>query len=424
MTQTGDNLRARLFPGRESQYADSMIAAVEDQLDTDEEVEYRIPSTDSLTLEDGDETEKIPVAADGQSLAVVTDRQLLFAVETPNGESIIDVPYTDLKAIEVKDGLLGTALAVSVWAVGTYNFSPSETEPLERAAEFADRISDCWQQVVAALEQVDEQAEEIQESLESGRLGAAEEALAVAERNLDRARSKAETDGFGASDAMGARIEAREKALDRARIEGRLDRVDTLLREARHQTDSRAYTGAYKSYQRAREHLETALVIDVEWDFGRCFEIQEQIDTLETRVENLRVRPMALAHQAKERADGTEKIDVKVQALREAFEHYRDALTAGWGIDSDFSSRADLREHIESVVGELIETRRQFATELTEDGDRYRAAGDESMAQERYKMASNQLDAAETLAKQFRAGDRAAIQEQQGDVSTRRIVAA
>lgn len=421
---TGTNsFRARLFPGGEQQLDENVVRTVDEKLESDERIEFRIPSTDSVTLDGNDGEKTIPVAADGQSLAVVTDRKLLFAIETPNSEAIEAVPYTDLKDIELSTGLFGTTLSVEVWAVGTYEFSPSKTESLEQAVEFVDRVSACWQQVVAALQKVEDQTEEIRDHLEAGQTDAAKTTRETAKRHLERAESKATADDTGASEAMEQRIGETAREFDRARLEGRLARVETLRQEARHQTDSQAYTGAYNSYQRAREHLETALVIDIDRDFGRAGEIQEEIDRLETRVRSLYVRPAALAHQALERAEGTEQIDVRVQALRDAFEHYRDALTAGWGMDTGFSEIPDLRERIESVATDLIEARRAFADKLTEDGDRYRAAGDESMARQRYDMAANQLDAAETLAREFRAGDCDAIRKQHRAIATRRVVA-
>lgn len=419
MARTG-SLRARLFQGNEGTMTESVAVAIEERLDDTERVRYRIPSTDSLTLDGDNREETIP--AGGKWLAVVTDRRLLFAVETPDGETVREVRYTDLKDIELSTGLLGTTVTIDVWAVGTYEFSPSTSESLEGAVEFVDQASARWQQVVAALQEVDEQRETIRDHLEAGRFDAAADARAVADRQLKRAKSK--TEGVGVTEALEERIRQSERAFDRARLEGRLARVETLRTEATHQADARAYTGAYERYQRARELLETALVIDIERDFGRAAELQAEIAHLDTQVENLSVRPMALAHQALERAEGTEKTDVKVQALRDAFEHYRDALTAGWGLDADFSEHPNLREHIESVVADLIETRRTLARELTEDGDRYRAAGDEATARERYEMAGNQLDAAEDLAREFRAGDCVAIRSQHGEVATRCVMAA
>jgi hypothetical protein len=197
-----------------------------------------------------------------------------------------------------------------------------------------------------------------------------------------------------------------------------VNRAEILIRQGRNQTDSRAYTGAYASYTRAREHLETALMAAIEHGFD-VVDIQTRIDDVANRIDSLRVRPIALAHQARERAQKTDHTDIAVQAWQDALDHYRDALTAGWGTDFDFSGNVEeLPARIESTVEQLLAARRRFARELLVDGISYRDAGDLETGVERCTMADTQLDTAAQLAREYRSGDPAAIREQK--VETKR----
>lgn len=419
MTRAGDKLRSRFFGGE--QLSDELVDAIQGYLERDEEIQYRLRSTGGIEHERDGETDEIPVAAGGTSLAVVTDRKLLFAVTTPNGETGIEIPYTDIRTVEADEGLLGATLTVEVWVDGTYRLTPNNREDLAPAADYLERISACWQRVIAALEEVHEQKDRLAAAREGGRETKAREARETAEGQLEKAVKRVEESGEGARDILRERIRSTEREFHRTRMDAHIRRAEVLLRQARHGTDSRAYTDAYESYERAREHLERTLVIAIDHGFDRASEIQELIDTVENRTDALVVQPIALAHQARERAEGTEKPDVAVQAWQDALDHYRDALTAGWGRAFDFSGQdGTLRPKIERTVADLIAARREFARILLDDGIKYRDAGDLETADKRFEMARNQLDAAEQLAREYRSGDRDAIHEQRDRVERHR----
>jgi tetratricopeptide (TPR) repeat protein len=115
---------------------------------------------------------------------------------------------------------------------------------------------------------------------------------------------------------------------------------------------------------------------------------------------------MAMAHQARERAMATDKHAVAVEHWQDAFEQYRNALTAGWGTDIDFADTEQLKERIEETVGDLIGAHRAYAETLEAAGDRaLDSAGDTESARTRYRQARNQVDDALGLAREFRSGD-------------------
>jgi len=420
MSKSVDEVRRQLSVG-DRKVSRELANTVANRLESGETVEYRLPGDDDLrSVRDGG-TETIPVAAGGQAFAIATDRELLFAVETPNGGATIEIPYTDIRAIEIDSGLLGATLRVEVWGEGTYEFSPSRSGPLAETEAFLKRISECWQRVVGALEGAQDQAELIRGHLVAGRLDAAADATETAARKLERAEEKVSQSGDGAAEILSERIDETRRELLRTRMEARIERAETLLREAKHQTDATAYGGAYRSYERAREHLETALLIDIRQEFGRTDELQSRVSDIETHIDHLEVRPMALALQARERAQKTETKHVEVSAWEEAFEHYRDALTEGWGTDLDFSAGEDeLAFETECVVGYLIRARREYADELETRADEERQSGNVEAAVEHVDVACDQIRAAKDLAKQFRSGDPEALQDRIDALETKR----
>lgn len=414
VTRTGDNIRARLFERRSGGELDALLAAVEEAVEAGEELQYQFSGTDGLTFEREDGTEESPAAADGSSVAVVTDTSLTVAVETPNGIITERIPYTNVRSVELHDGMLtSTRLEVEIWPAGVYRFSPAGDDSLQLAVEYVERVSDCWQRVVGFLEDALEHAQTVGEAIEEGRSDDAEAARDAVAGKFDRAATKIETNGTGASAALTARLREVRHRYYRIRLEARRERAERLMRAGKEYTEARQYDEAHRRYTDARTQLERALVLDIEQGFEEGQPIQERIDEIDSRVRNLSVRPMALGHQASERAEGTDQLDIEVQAWQDALDHYRDALTLGWGTDLRFTDdREGLRERIEEVVENLVTARRQLAVVLVEDGEKYSDAGDLDTATDRVEMAHNQLEAAEKLASQYRAGDVEAIRNQ------------
>lgn len=411
MSKSVDEVRRQLSVG-DRRVSGSIADTVAASLETEETVEYRMPGSDTLTCEGDTETEEIPVAPGGTAFIIVTDRKLLFAVETPNGGSTVEVPYTDVRNVEADSGLFRSTLRVEVWAEGTYTFNPTGGN-LSEAVQFIERVSDCWQRVIGRLEQVQDHATRVEEYLTAGQCEQARKVSGTAAAKIDKAAQVVTQSGDDVEEVLLARIDETRQTLLEARMAGRIERAATLCREAKHQTDATAYGGAYRRYHRAREHLEHALIIDIQQGFGRAADIQSRISDIATRIDHLEVRPMALAKQARERAEGTQKTGVEVSARQEAFEHYRDALTEGWGTDLDFATdESELCSEVEDAVGELIDVRRRYASELAAEADRHRKEGNTEQAADRLTAAREQLQAAEDLARQFRSGDPEALREE------------
>lgn len=412
------NLRSWFSRQGDDLSRDDVLEAIGPQLTPNEELQYYVPGKAGIVHENSGETEEREPTEDGGSLLAVTDRQLLFAVAATNGEEVVDVPLIDIQKAEIESSFLKTEISVTVWNRGTYRFQPATVASAEDAVAFVREASECWRIVDGLLDDLNVTTSALGEHIRKGRTDEAETALEAANRKLDRAQARIEAAGL--ETALLDRIERARTDLHRTRIRALLVRAETLATEAKHQTDAGAYTGAYERYHRARELLETALDIAAEHGIEKPPVITAGLWELETRLQNLTVQPMALAKQARERATTTNNLDVAVDAWEQAFEHYRGALTAGWGIDSDFvGDHDDLREQIETAVEQLIEARIAYAVDLEARGDEERDGGRLDNATYRYEQALDQLEAAHQLSREFRSGDPETVGEERNRVASK-----
>ncbi|MXR50502.1 hypothetical protein GRX03_02625 [Halovenus sp. WSH3] len=406
MSLTRTILREKLTPGGSTDDPEeAVLDALDGSIESGEEIKYQLPGKGTIVREQDGQTRERTVAGDATALAVVTDRKLVFVLAGPDQSSRIDLSYTELKSVDADDGLLRSTLTVEVWGAGEYRFAIADASDLGAAVQYLQQSSECWDRVIAVLEDAADRTAEMGERIEAGDLEAAREKREAATAKIDRSREYLARFDIEPPTALETKIAAAERERDRTEIRTRIARAETLITEGTHYTDAREYTRAYRSFWYARDHLETAASIARSGDVTEPAEIDAKLETLETRLSHLEVRPRALARQACERAEGTDKLAVEVEAWQEAFEHYRDALTAGWGTDLEFSGDVEtLRSRIETVVGTLIERRADLAADLEAEGDDCRER-DPATARRRYDEALEQLEAALQLAREFRSGD-------------------
>lgn len=421
MSLTRNALREKLAPGGAAGEPDeAVVDALDGYIDADEQIRYRLPGKGAVVRKEAGQTHETTVPGNGSAAAVVTDRKLLFVVAAAEQSSRIAISYTEIKDVDAKDGLLRSKLTVEVWGAGEYRFKIADSSDLGAAVQYLQESSECWDRVIATLDDVRERTAEMGERIEAGELEAAREQREAATAKLGKAREYLTRFDIDPPTALQTKISEAERERDRTEIRTRIARAETLIAEATHHTETREYTQAYRKFWYARDHLETAQSIARESSVPEPPEIDAKLDTLQTRLSHLEVRPRALAQQACERAEGTDKLPVEVEAWQAAFEHYRDALTAGWGTDIDFSGDVDqLRSQIETVVETLIERRQDLAEQLELAGDKHRR-GHPDTARERYDDAIDQLEAALQLAREFRSGDPDAIETERDRLGSKR----
>lgn len=413
MSLTRANLREKLGSGnRSGEPSEVEIDALEGSVGREENVLYRLPGKGGLVREYDGGTEKTEPPAGGLSLAVVTDGRLLFVVAGQTEETVIEIGYTDIRRVDAHDGLLRSKLRVAVWGDGEYRLKIADSSELGAAVKYLREAGEIWDRVVATLEDVYDRIGEVGDHLEVGELEAARNHRQRANEKLERARTYLDRAEIDAPAVLLERIEAAEQELYRTEIRTRIARAGTMITEGTHQTEAREYTDAYRNFWYARDHLETALSVARKAQLPEPPEISSKLDAIETRLTHLEVKPRALAEQACERAVGTDSLRTEIEAWQEAFGHYRDALTAGWGTDLEFSGETEeLRFKSEIAVGKLIEARCQLATRLETKGE---GIQDERLkeALDHYEEAIEQLKMAHQLASEFRSGDADSIEAQ------------
>lgn len=420
MSLTRTTLREKLSPGGAGDPDEAVVDALDGYIEADEQINYRLPGKGAVVREEDGQTHETTVPGNGTASAVVTDRRLVFVVASAEQASRTTISYTEIKSIDAKDGLLRSKLTVEVWGAGEYRLKIADSSELAAAARYLRESSECWDRVIATLDDVHERAAEMGERIEAGESKAAREKREAATAKLRKAREYLTRFDIDSPPALRAKIEAAARERDRTDIRTRISRAETLITEATHHTETREYTQAYQKFWYARDHLETAQSVARESAVPEPPEIDTKLGTVENRLSHLEVRPRALAQQACERAEGTDKLPVEVGAWQSAFEHYRDALTAGWGTDIDFSGDVErLRSRIETVVATLIERRRDLAEELEREGDEHRRSNPDT-ARERYDEAIDQLEAALGLAREFRSGDPAALEAERDRLGSKR----
>lgn len=408
MAYRAGTLRSRLL-GEDRPTKQRMVEALESRLEETEDVEYQLTSGGKLTHEEpgGDTYEK---GGDGGTLLAVTDRKLVFVIDTRSGLETADIPYTDLKDITADSGILRTTLSVRVWGRGTYSFRPSQRDRAQRVDEFATDGSRAWQRVVAALQDARQHISTIETYVSEGRMDDARDAQRSAESNLLTAKNRIEDAQRTFQIPLEERYERVETELARTWMAARFDRGQALLEEATDSLTTDQYDDTAATLQRAREHFERALAVAIERDFAPVSEIQSVLSDLQDRLETLQSRPLDLAERSRERAQTADSPALAVVVWEEALSHYRDALTAGWGTPVDFDGETDaLRLQIEWVVANIVRERRWLAANLEAEADAHRAAGNAQQARDHYRGAAEQVAMARRLATQYRAGDADAL---------------
>lgn len=287
MTHDAGTLRSRLL-GEDRPTKRQMVATLESRLEDSEDVEYQLTSPGRLTHEepDGDTCEK--GGGDGGTLLAVTDRKLVFLVDTRSGLETADVPYTDLKDTTASSSILSTSLSVRVWGRGTYSFKTKQGDRAERAAEFATSGGRTCQRVVATLQDARQHISTVETHVTDGRIDTAREARESARSNLETAR-------------------------------GRITEAQRWFRAP------------------------------LEEGFALASDIQSTLSELRDRLSTLEARPLTFAERSRAQAQMADSPELAVVAWDEALGHYRDALETGWGTGVEFEG--DARTPVPDRVG-------------------------------------------------------------------------
>ncbi len=390
--------------GADQQRAPFVAEELSLQCGPHESLQYRLPGNGPLVHEGYKETERFEPGDEETLFAVITDRQLLFAYATAAETTIKSIPHADITEVRITGRFLKKLLVVEVWERGTFRFRPANKDDLAEVTDYLDSVSDCWQIIEALFEDLSKTRATITTQIESGNIRDARETIEKAEKTVERIRSQLSTGGL--ESVLGPRLADAERTLHQGRMSAHLARAETLASDAKQLRTERAYTDAYTKYDRAGKHLDIALSLADSHGLDRPPAITDRRQTIENRIANLQVLPKALGQQAIERAKGTDHPDVAVEAWQDAFDQFRDALTAGWGTEFSFSGdRDELQSTVEMTVANLISARRTYAEEYLQEGKAALEDGNHTHGIRCYRKAHTQLGRAKQLAKEFRSGD-------------------
>lgn len=417
MSQTGEERGSPTTGGATAEEASTDALAA--HLAADEIVVFRLAGTGVLAFEGEDGTEELSATSGGRPKAVVTDRRVYFVVESADDAEVDEVPYRNVREVTAHDGLLRSRLVVRVWDRGTYRLKTHRHEPVAEAGEFVERATRVWQRVLAAVENAREEITALGKRVENGDEAGAAEARRAARQELATAARRVKDGPVELQDALAERITDVQTELRRTRVRAHVKCGTELADEAATLTAEQAWDEAEAVLHDARDHLTTAREVARAADFRSADAIEAEIDRLEERAAGLAEQPRAAGDEARSTARAAEKPEEAVPAWASALDHYRTALRFDWGgrvgVERDTGA---LRARVEEAAANLIASRQDLAAKLVEIADDAREA-DPSAAADRLEVACSQLAAAESLAREYRAGDAEAVAADLADVRER-----
>lgn len=418
-------LRDKLAPGGSNPEwpSEAVLASQEDRIGRRERIQYQLLGDAGIVHEDGSGTETIEQPADGHSVTVVTDQNLVFATVTAESETMTwaeSIAYTDVMSVDVDDGLFTSTLTVEVGGDETYEFKAHDGDGVRPAGHYVREASDCWQRVVETVEDVEERIEAMNEYVETENFEAARTTYEETMNKLTDAREFLDDATVATPEMLDEQIDHVVDRAQQAAVRKRLRQADRRIEIGKRETQAEAYIDAYHSYCTARDHLETARTTARDAQVPEPDALASKLDAVESGLAELRARPLQLAREARERAEDADDLEAAVEAWHDAFERYRDVLTAGWGTDLEFDGdREEVKRETELVVGSLVEGHRELATRREQVGDE-RYGSDPTAAIAVYGKALEHLEKARALAAEFRAGSTAEIDAELGRVRRKR----
>lgn len=397
---------SRLFSNEDTE---EPFESVDGRLSAEEQLLHQLSGQGELVCEASDGTTETRGAPESTVFAVFTDRTVLLGTEHGDVDELVTVQYADIKHVRRTGGVLDSTLEVRVWGEGTYRMPVGNRRKLSAAVEYANEAKEYWERVESLLTNAEKANTQVERHITAGNLRDAFEARDKAGTKLEQARGVlTETDIETAG--LQQRIRAVELERYHSEVRARLRRATQLVADGEQQTERAEYDGAYESYWRARDHLENALAIVRRTELEEPPTARSEIARIENHLEHLEVRPIGLAKQAHDRARTTTDPEQAVVAWTEAFEHYRDALEAGWGTSLTFRGDTEtIRGMLIRVLRNLVEAHCWLAGELERAGDEYADSGEYERAKDQYKAARDSYDDALEFTWEFRVGDEQAL---------------
>lgn len=364
------------------------------------------------------------VPCDGyRAFMLVTDERLVFVIgdneQGSDGDCSVAVPLADIQLVDASDGLLASEVGVTTLTDVCWRFPCSgEVEDLR---SYLDVATEAWKRLENHLDDARDHLLAAGRHRETRDYDAAMAALDEASDATAAARRREREFVESGVASMATRIDrAAERVRDarletlRARATHYLDRAEQLWREDEYGDAHEVFLAAHADYVAALE------IQDV--DFEASAALRKRLARVERNLASLERAPVERAAKARERARETDDRAERAVLLERALERYRSALELDWGKEGKRfgGDTAELRERVDAVATELVETRRRLAATAVKEGDRHRQAGRPGRAADRYREARDVLDQTLPTAREL-VPDAAEPLAEHRDAVTRRL---
>ncbi|WP_459192346.1 hypothetical protein [Halosimplex sp. J119] len=340
---------------------------------------------------DSAETERIAPGDGYRAFALATDARLLIVVGDTDGDDwSVSVPLTDVEVVDHSDGVLASEFVVTTATDAQWYFPCRED--LMPMVEYLDAASLRWIAIEDHLDEARDAVLEADRLTQSCEYDGAMAAVRDAMRETDAARRSERELCEDGVEAATTRIERVEERIEGARLrtlEGRAAHAIDLAES--HWRDGE-YADAHDAYGAAHDDYEEALAANAE-DAEVAERLRTKLDRVERNVAALERTPIERAEDAHERALDTDDLAERGDELAFALDRYRTALELDWGRSSrrfDGDTEA-IREAVDAIARELVETRRRYAAQCVRRGDEDRDAGCHAQAEASYRDAYDAL---------------------------------
>jgi tetratricopeptide (TPR) repeat protein len=367
-----------------------------------------LTSERGIEHERDDETKMVAPGEGYLAVATITDERVLLIVggnsdEQGNPDRSVSLPYTEIRSVESRRGVLKSRLTITARTSDRYHFLVGGRESFDEVEATVRRAINHWVAVDRRLGKAKEHLSTIEDHLEATEPRAAADAYRRTRELLDEARDVAAQFREG-THAMHRRIEQVETRLAMTQIHGHEIRAEQHVETAEAARERGDFEAAFAAYQSALEQYgrgET-LAADVDHHGTEAFEHRKR--EVMQALAQIKTGPIVSAMDACEVARETEDPSEAVDAWQSALRTCHDALVLVHG-DSGFDGDYDaLRCQVEWAVGELLDAHRRVIDRAESRGDD-RADERPDAAAEAYRVALGHAESAAGVASEFRAGD-------------------
>lgn len=358
------------------------------------------------------ETERF-VPGDGyRAFAVATDTRLLFLIGDNKSGSGRDrqfsVPLAEVELVDAESGFVSSEFVALTRADVRWRFPCKES--VGDLHEYLDVATMTWKQVETHLEDARGALIEAENCREDHWYDMAMAALEDARDEIATAREREAAFVEAGVHAMSARIDRTESRIADAEVRTLEARATHALDSAEQRWREDDYAGAHDEFLAAHDDYVRALgVRDTDLEGSRA--LRKKLARVERNIASLERAPVQQANQARERADDSDDPTERADELERALRRYRQALELDWGSeDKRFTGdTVAIRERVDAVAVELVETRRRLAARRVREGDEQREAGRDSRAREHYREARDLLETTLETARELVPEETAAL---------------